>query len=73
MSLSELHRMLGYVPEIVIQELGEDFKRARDAGLVLSVDVAAGGAVPPSLRPGGAASGQANLPNTENESENPIA
>jgi lambda family phage portal protein len=73
MSLSELHRMLGYVPEIVIQELGEDFKRARAEGLVLSVDVAAGGAVPPSLRPGGGVSGQANLKNVENESQNPIA
>ena len=71
MSLSELHRMLGYVPEIVIAELGEDFKRARDAGLVLSVDVAAGGAVPFSQRPGSGVSGQANLPNVENETESP--
>jgi len=71
MSLSELHRMLGYVPEIVVQELGEDFKRAREAGLVLSVDVAAGGAVPFSQRPGGGVNGQANLPNVENEAESP--
>jgi lambda family phage portal protein len=40
MSLSEIQRMLGYVPEVVIQELGEDMKRARAAGLVLDVDVA---------------------------------
>jgi lambda family phage portal protein len=39
MSLSELHRMLGYVPEIVIQELGQDMERARAAGLVLSTDL----------------------------------
>jgi lambda family phage portal protein len=39
MSLSELHRMLGYVPEVVIQELGEDMERARAAGLVLSTDL----------------------------------
>jgi hypothetical protein len=34
-----LHRMLGYVPEIVIQELGQDMERARAAGLVLSTDL----------------------------------
>jgi lambda family phage portal protein len=73
MSLSELHRMLGYVPEIVIQELGDDFKRARDGGLVLSVDMAAGGAVPFSQRPGGGVNGQANLPNAENAAQDPIA
>lgn len=39
MSLSELHRMLGYVPEVVMQELGEDMERARAAGLVLSTDL----------------------------------
>ena len=38
MSLSELHRMLGYVPELVIQELGDDMARARAAGLALSSD-----------------------------------
>jgi lambda family phage portal protein len=40
MSLSEIQRMLGYVPETVIAELGADMKRARAAGLVLDVDVA---------------------------------
>jgi lambda family phage portal protein len=38
MSLSELHRMLGYVPELVIEELGADMARARAAGLALSSD-----------------------------------
>ena len=38
MSLSELHRMLGYVPELVIQELGADMAAARAAGLALSSD-----------------------------------
>jgi capsid protein len=42
MSLSELHRMLGYVPELVIQELGADMARARAAGLALSSDGASG-------------------------------
>ena len=40
MSLSEIQRMLGYVPETVIAELGADMERARAAGLVLDVDVA---------------------------------
>lgn len=40
MSLSEIQRMLGYVPESVIAELGADMERARAAGLVLDVDVA---------------------------------
>lgn len=40
MSLSEIQRMLGYVPESVIAELGTDMERARAAGLVLDVDVA---------------------------------
>lgn len=39
-SLSEIHRMLGYVPEVVIQELGKDLERARAAGLSLDVDLA---------------------------------
>lgn len=43
MSLSEIHRMLGYVPAVVIQELGQDLDRARAAGLKLDVDLAAGG------------------------------
>jgi len=42
MSLSELHRMLGYVPELVIEELGADMARARAAGLALSSDGASG-------------------------------
>ena len=40
MSLSEVQRMLGYVPELVIQELGADMDRARTAGLKLDVDLA---------------------------------
>lgn len=40
MSLSEIQRMLGYVPETLIAELGADMERARAAGLVLDVDVA---------------------------------
>jgi lambda family phage portal protein len=40
MSLSEIQRMLGYVPELVIQELGADLDRARAAGLKLDVDLA---------------------------------
>lgn len=40
MSLSEIQRMLGYVPAVVIQELGEDLARARAAGLKLDVDLA---------------------------------
>lgn len=48
MSLSELHRMLGYVPELVIQELGDDMARAREAGLKLSSDGASSG---PSSQP----------------------
>jgi capsid protein len=42
MSLSELQRMLGYVPEIVIQELAGDMERARSLGLSLSSDGATG-------------------------------
>lgn len=38
MTLSEIQRMLGYVPEVVIQELGVDLERARAAGLTLDVD-----------------------------------
>lgn len=40
MSLSEIHRMLGYVPAVVIQELGQDLDRARAAGLTLDIDAA---------------------------------
>jgi len=40
MSLSEVQRMLGYVPSAVLKELGEDMKAARDAGLKLDVDLA---------------------------------
>ena len=38
MSLSEIQRMLGYVPELVIQELGMDMAAARAAGLRLITD-----------------------------------
>ena len=48
MSLSEIQRMLGYVPELVIQELGEDMKRARDAGLWLSTDAGSAVAMQPA-------------------------
>ena len=47
MSLSELHRMLGYVPELVISELGDDMARARAAGLALSSDGASGNQASP--------------------------
>lgn len=40
MSLSEVQRMLGYVPSLVIQELGFDMENARAAGLKLDVDLA---------------------------------
>lgn len=50
MSLSEIHRMLGYVPAVVIQELGQDLNRARAAGLKLDVDLASG---PAPVRPVG--------------------
>ena len=48
MSLSEIQRMLGYVPELVIQELGADLDRARAAGLKLDVDLAS---TPGTVRP----------------------
>lgn len=48
MSLSEIQRMLGYVPELVIQELGADLDRARAAGLKLNVDLAS---TPGTVRP----------------------
>ena len=38
MSLSEVQRAFGYVPEEVIAELGADMERAKQAGLTLSVD-----------------------------------
>lgn len=41
MSLSEVQRSYGFVPEKVIEELGKDIQRARANGLVLSVDVGA--------------------------------
>lgn len=61
MSLSEIQRMLGYVPELVIQELGQDMAAARAAGLTLSTDAKAAAPAPPS----------ANLGNIENQAENP--
>jgi lambda family phage portal protein len=39
MSLSEIQRMLGYVPELVIKELGMDLEAARAIGLKLSTDL----------------------------------
>ena len=54
MSLSEIHRMLGYVPAVVIQELGQDLERARAAGLKLDVDLASGaGTVRPVVNDSG--------------------
>jgi capsid protein len=38
MSLSEVQRAFGYVPEEVITELAQDMERAKRAGLTLSVD-----------------------------------
>jgi hypothetical protein len=38
MSLSEVQRSFGYVPEEIIAELAIDMQRAKDAGLTLSVD-----------------------------------
>ena len=38
MSLSEVQRAFGYVPEEVIAELAADMERAKKAGLILSVD-----------------------------------
>lgn len=42
MSLSEVQRSLGYIPQEVMDELGDDIERAREKGLNLSID---GGAV----------------------------
>ncbi|MFN9622617.1 MAG: phage portal protein [Cyanobacteriota bacterium] len=41
MSLSEVHRSYGFIPEQVMEELGQDLARARAKGLTLSVDLAA--------------------------------
>lgn len=38
MSLSEVQRSFGYVPEEVIAELAQDVERAKQAGLTLSID-----------------------------------
>jgi capsid protein len=38
MSLSEVQRSLGYVPQQVIDELSQDLSNARDKGLALTVD-----------------------------------
>jgi lambda family phage portal protein len=61
MSLSEVQRSFGYVPEEIIAELAADMQRAKDAGLTLSVDPglvsdsgvaqAAGAAEPPPAGP----------------------
>jgi capsid protein len=41
MSLSEVHRSYGFIPEQVLEELGQDLAAARSKGLTLSVDLAA--------------------------------
>ena len=38
MSLSEVQRSFGYVPQEIIAELAGDMQNARDSGLILSVD-----------------------------------
>jgi len=38
MSLSEVQRSFGYVPQEIIAELADDMQKARDSGLILSVD-----------------------------------
>jgi lambda family phage portal protein len=38
MSLSEVQRSLGYVPDQVMEELAKDLQRARDLGIALTVD-----------------------------------
>jgi capsid protein len=43
MSLSEVQRSLGFIPEEVIEELGDDMARARENGLSLSTDGGTGG------------------------------
>lgn len=48
MSLSEVQRMLGYVPSLVIEELSMDMAAARAAGLKLDVDLAS---TPGTVRP----------------------
>lgn len=50
MSLSEIQRMLGYVPELVIQELGQDMATARAAGLALSTDAQPAAPIMPQLQ-----------------------
>ncbi len=48
MSLSEVHRSYGFIPEQVVEELGQDLARARSKGLTLSVDLAAQRPPPPA-------------------------
>jgi capsid protein len=58
MSLSEVQRSFGYVPEEVIAELALDVERAKQAGLTLSVDpgmVSDSGVMQGSQTAGGAA------------------
>jgi lambda family phage portal protein len=43
MSLSEVQRSLGFIPAEVMDELGADLANAREKGLALDVDLAAGG------------------------------
>jgi lambda family phage portal protein len=54
MSLSEVQRAFGYVPEEVIKELSTDIERARKAGLTLTTDpglVSDNGVAQPRLTP----------------------
>ncbi len=41
LSLSEVHRSYGFVPEKVIEELSKDLENARSKSLILSVDLSA--------------------------------
>lgn len=50
MSLSEVQRSLGYVPDEVMAELTADIERARGAGLALSSDGATDQAAKPALQ-----------------------
>jgi lambda family phage portal protein len=63
MSLSEIHRSYGFIPEQVIQELGQDLARARANGLILSVDLAA--QKPPAPAGGAPPTEPATVPSSE--------
>lgn len=40
-SLQEVHRSYGFIPEQVLEELSADIQRAREKGMILSIDLAA--------------------------------